>query len=187
MDISPQFRELLSMDVILFVGDRAGYKNFDIAVETVRRRTDTVLVAVGGKSFPEDEQASVSAALEGRFRYYPKLDNSNLNQLYNLALCLLYPSSYEGFGIPALEAMQAGCPVIATDCSSLPEVCGDAGLLVAGITADSFAEKVDQLAAPEFRSAIVGKGLRQAARFSWDRTFSETIDFYRYIHGQKFG
>jgi mannosyltransferase len=187
MDISPQFRELLSMDVILFVGDRAGYKNFDIAVETVRRRTDTVLVAVGGKSFPEDEQASVSAALEGRFRYYPKLDNSSLNQLYNLALCLLYPSSYEGFGIPALEAMQAGCPVIATDCSSLPEVCGDAGLMVEEVSAEYFAEKLRLLDNPEFRAAVIQKGLQQAAKFSWDGTFEETIDFYTHIQAQKFG
>jgi glycosyltransferase involved in cell wall biosynthesis len=184
-DISPDFDELLSKKVILFVGERSGYKNFDIAVETVRRSTD-FLVTVGGKPFAKDEQARIVTALNGRFRHYPKLDNNKLNQLYNLALCLLYPSSYEGFGIPALEAMQAGCPVIAADSSSLPEVCGDAGLMVTEISAEGFVERVAQLANPDFRSQVIERGLRQAALFSWDRTFSETIDFYEQIRKQKF-
>lgn len=186
-DISPEFGGLLTRNVILFVGERSGYKNFKIAVETVRRCKDAVLVAVGGKPFTGDEQARVGAALEGRFQHFTKLDNYKLNQLYNLALCLLYPSSYEGFGIPALEAMQAGCPVVATNCSSLPEVCGDAGLMVAEISPECFAEKIKQLANPTFRDDVVQRGLQQAARFSWDRTFRETMEFYQYIQARKYG
>ncbi|MDR3580291.1 MAG: glycosyltransferase family 1 protein [Oryzomonas sp.] len=185
--ISSEFDGLLGKNVILFVGDRSGYKNFDIAVETARRVKDSTLVAVGGKPFTSDEQARVDAAMEGRFRHFAKLDNDRLNQLYNLALCLLYPSSYEGFGIPVLEAMQAGCPVVATNCSSLPEVCGDAGLMVTEISPKSFAEKIGQLANPTFRDEVVQRGLQQSAKFSWDHTFSETIEFYKAIHAQKCG
>jgi len=186
-EISPEFTDLLAKKVILFVGERSSYKNFNIAVETVLRLKDAVLVAVGGKPFAGDELTRVNMVLAGRFRFYPKLDNYRLNQLYNLAFCLLYPSSYEGFGIPALEAMQAGCPVVSTDCSALPEVCGDAGLMVAEISPQCFAGKIEQLANPEFRDAVVQRGLLQSERFSWDHTFRETIGFYHYIHEQKNG
>ena len=186
-DISPMFRELLREKIILFVGERSGYKKFDVAVETVRNCKDTFLVSVGGQPFAAKDLAQVEVALEGRFRHFTCLDSTQLNQLYNMALCLLYPSSYEGFGIPALEAMQAGCPVVAANCSSLPEVCGDAGIMVTEISAQSFAEKIGQLTNSQFRDDVVQRGLRQSAKFSWDRTFRETIDFYSVIHAQKCG
>ena len=186
-DISAEFLGLLDREIILYVGDRSGYKNFDIAVETVQRFKDAVLVAVGGRPFTKNELTRVDTALKGRFSHFATLDNIRLNQLYNMALCLLYPSSYEGFGIPALEAMQAGCPVVAANCSSLPEVCGDAGIMVTEISAESFAEKIEQLTNSQFRDEVVQRGLRQSAKFSWDRTFRETIELYTVIHALKCG
>jgi glycosyltransferase involved in cell wall biosynthesis len=186
-DISPLFLELLGMKVILFVGERARYKNFDIAVETVRGCKDFLLVAVGGRPFAGKELSQLEASLEGRFRHFSGLDNSQLNQLYNLAFCLLYPSTYEGFGIPVLEAMQAGCPVVAANRSSLPEVCGDAGLMVNELSPSCFAETIRSLDNRTFRDEVVQRGVLQAAKFSWDRTFRETMEFYEYIHERKHG
>ncbi|RII29447.1 MAG: glycosyltransferase [Geobacter sp.] len=184
-DIAPEFSELLDRKVILYVGDRSGYKNFVIALETVHHCKDATLVAVGGRSFANDELTHINKLLNGRFQHYATLDNTKLNQLYNLAFCLLYPSSYEGFGIPALEAMQAGCPVVAANCSSLPEVCGSAGIMVAEISVECFVENIGRLTNPLFREDIVHRGLQQAERFSWDHTFDETMEFYRHIHANK--
>jgi glycosyltransferase involved in cell wall biosynthesis len=186
-DISAEFLGLMGREIILYIGDRSGYKNFDIAVETVQHCKDAMLVAVGGGPFAKNESTRVETALKGRFSHFASLDNSRLNQLYNMALCLLYPSSYEGFGIPALEAMQAGCPVVAANCSSLPEVCGEAGIMVTEISAESFAEKIGQLTNSQFRDDVVQRGLRQSEKFSWDRAFRETIEFYTVIHAQKCG
>jgi len=186
-DISPEFSELLGKKIILFVGDRSGYKNFNIALEAVYHSKDAMLVAVGGRPFTNGESMHAATRLDGRFRHYAKLNNTELNQLYNLAFCLLYPSDYEGFGIPALEAMQAGCPVVAANSSSLPEVCGNAGIMATKISAECFAENIRHLANPLFRKDIVHRGLHQAEKFSWDRTFNETMAFYRHIHANKRG
>jgi glycosyltransferase involved in cell wall biosynthesis len=186
-DISPMFRDLLGKNVILFVGERAGYKKFDVAVETVRSCKGAFLVTVGGQPFAEKELAQIEASMEGRFRHYSGLNNAQLNQIYNLAFCLLYPSTYEGFGIPVIEAMQAGCPVVVANRSSLPEVCGDACLMVNELSPHGFADKIKELNNRSFRDEVVQRGLQQAAKFSWDRTFRETFEFYKYIHSQTIG
>jgi glycosyltransferase involved in cell wall biosynthesis len=99
-----------------------------------------------------------------------------LADLYSAAACLVFPSRYEGFGLPCLEAMACGCPVVAYRNSSIPEVVGDAGILVADGEAEALGEAVGEvLRDPErWRRA----GLARARRFSWERTASETIRAY---------
>jgi mannosyltransferase len=106
--------------------------------------------------------------------------------LYNHAWCLLYPSAYEGFGFPPGEAMKAGCPVVTTNVTSMPEVVGNAGLLTDEITATAFTEKILQLENLTYRQQIITAGLAQAQLFTWEKSVRETILFYQDCWNNKF-
>lgn len=180
------FEHLLTQRFVLFVGDRSPYKNFDKAVNVVKSFPDLSLVVVGGKPFSESEQRLLDG-LGNRFYSVRGVSGEALNWLYNRAFCLLYPSSYEGFGIPVIEAMKAGCPVVSTKFSSIPEVAGDAALLVKDITVDFLCTEVNKLNDDVFRHELVEKGFKQAVKFSWDKCFEETMDFYEEVWQREFG
>lgn len=98
---------------------------------------------------------------------------------YNTADIFIYPSLYEGFGLPVLEAMQCGCPVIVSNISSLPEITGDAGLLVSPLDTEGIAEAIVKiLGNKELRYSMKQKGIEQAKKFSWEKTAKETIEVY---------
>jgi glycosyltransferase involved in cell wall biosynthesis len=172
---------------ILFVGFRKHYKNFSIAVEVLKKLNSYKLVIVGGGLLSKDELIMLDNELPGRYIYLGNIGINELNILYNCAFCLLYPSSYEGFGIPILEAMQAGCPAVTTDRSSIPEVCGTAGLMVNRIDSSEFTKKIIELENISFRRKIVEAGLKQSHKFSWDKVFNETIEFYKEVYERKTG
>ncbi len=99
---------------------------------------------------------------------------------YNAAEVFVYPSLYEGFGLPPLEAMACGTPVVASNAASLPEVVGDGGILVDPFDPDAMAEALSMLLSnPEERERLKGKGLRQAQKFSWEQMARETVNIYR--------
>ncbi|HHQ4724711.1 TPA: glycosyltransferase family 4 protein [Aeromonas veronii] len=164
-----------SQDVV-FVGARSGYKNFTLAVESVATVPNLQLKIVGGGKLSEDEKKHLDAYLPNRYQWLGRLSDEELNQTYNQAYALLYPSSYEGFGIPVIEAMRAGCPVIAVNVSSIPEVAGDAAILVNEPTVAAFSDALIKL--PAMRKQLIMSGLAQAAKFSWDRCFEETLVVY---------
>jgi mannosyltransferase len=163
---------------LLFVGDRSPYKNFDKFIELGFQLDEYDLVVVGGKPISDVENKKIST-IKNRFYHFRGVTTEVLNLLYNGAFCLVYPSSYEGFGIPVLEAMRAGCPVVSTNLSSIPEVAGDAALLVDEVCVDKLAEKIRQLESPNLRDDIIQKGFNQAGKFSWDKCFAETYAFYQ--------
>jgi glycosyltransferase involved in cell wall biosynthesis len=170
--------EGLNRKYILFVGARDYYKNFNIALEVVSKLDGFDLVVVGGGEFSKKEIATLEASIQSRYFHFLGLDNEKLNILYNNAELLIYPSAYEGFGIPILEAMRAGCPVVATKSSSIPEVSNGAALEVEKINVDSFLNKINLLNDRKFKDILCQKGFDNAKRFSWDKCYQETHSFY---------
>ena len=162
----------------LFVGQRGRYKNFGLAVAALRLLPDWELHCVGGPSFGRHELAGCDAQLRSRIRHLGALSTAELNRQYNQAACLLYPSSYEGFGIPVVEAMRAGCPVVSIACDAVVEVGGDA-LTIAEAEPASVAAAMRSMLEPARRDALRSRGLVLAKRFSWDDSFRAYLRIYR--------
>ncbi len=168
---------------VLYIGLRAKHKNFETAVKSVSKLKDCRLTVVGGGELNSCERRLLSNYLKERFEHKHFVSTENLNRLYNRALCLLYPSNYEGFGIPLLEAMAAGCPVICSDKASIPEIVGDAAIKISGNNPAEYCEALGTLTKRDsLYSNLVQKGLLQAKKFSWDSTFEKTCDVYRKVH-----
>lgn len=165
---------------MLFVGQRAGYKNFRLALQALESLPDLELHCVGSGDLQPEEFAGISEATRARVRYLGFVDDEQLNALYNDAYCLLYPSAYEGFGIPVLEAMKAGCPVVSVDCKAVVEVGGPA-LLVSQDASDPLAlvDAIRQLESSSRRTELQDMGIERSSQFSWDRCFEQTLDVYR--------
>ena len=107
------------------------------------------------------------------------VSDEDLADLYAAATCLLFPSRYEGFGLPVLQAMACGCPVVAYRNSSLPEVMGEAGVLVDDGDAEAMGKEAAMLAEPSRRQEAAAAGLKRAASFTWQGTARATIAAYR--------
>ena len=167
---------------VLFVGSRLGYKNFPQAVAGMRLVRDCALVMVGGGALTSEETALLERELPGRYEHRGVVSTEDLNALYNGAVCLLYPSAYEGFGIPPIEAMQAGCPFVALSVSSLPEVAGPAGILLETADARAIADAIEACASSR-RAELRRLGFEQARNFSWRQTYEKTASIYRSLLG----
>lgn len=163
---------------VLFVGAREGYKRFDLAVDAMRPLTGLRLGIVGA-ALSDEERGQLTAKLGDRWIAFGSVSNEELRQVYSNAYAFIFPSDYEGFGLPLLEAMACGCPVVAADRSSFPEVVGAAGLLAEEQTADAYSALIARLEASALRSDLIARGFERAALFGWDKTFASTAAFYR--------
>lgn len=163
-------------DYFLFVGNRSGYKNFSAVIGPISE-CGFELKIVGPALTQEEKELMESNKL--RYTYCGRVSDEELNMLYNEAFCFIYPSLYEGFGLPVLEAQMAGCPVLAVNTSSLPEIIGDRNLLLDSVTSDTLREKIPLLRDPQSRKGIIENGLANAARFSWDRMTEEYLMLYQ--------
>lgn len=137
------------------------------------------LVIVGRKGWNCDDILGYMSELEGAVCFPGYVSDEELVALYQMANCLVFPSLYEGFGLPVVEAMMAGCPVITSTTSSLPEVAGDAALLVDPLDAEEISKAMRRLLQDEgLRNHMKQDGATWVSRFSWERTARMTRDVY---------
>lgn len=168
----------------LYVGTLEPRKNITVLLHAFAALEDkeTVLVLAGAKGWMYEQILSLITELgiESRVKMLGYVENADLPVLYTEAQVFVYPSLFEGFGLPVLEAMQCGTPVITTNVSSLPEVAGTAALLFAPDDVAALAGALQQvLSTPGVREEMRGRSLEQASRFSWRRTAELTAEAYQ--------
>jgi mannosyltransferase len=164
----------------LFVGARDEYKNFRFVVDSLQETS--LKLAVCGKPLTPEEKQDLDCKLgPSRYKVYENIDNEELNRLYNSVYCLAYPSSYEGFGIPVIEAQRAGCPVIAMNASSIPEIIGETPLLIPSLDKETFIGRLKILHSETKRKEIIEHGLTNSLRFSWQKTSGEYMSLYNNV------
>lgn len=170
---------------VVFIGAREGYKNFEMCVSALQYIPEIKLIVVGGGRFTDSELRLLDDKIPHRYEHTGFISESELESIYQNALALVYPSFYEGFGIPVIEAMKCGCPVIASKSSSVQEIAGDAAVLIENITAEKITQNLIKLRDPVVRRRIITLGLANAERFSWNKMALETLDFYNSVRGKK--
>jgi glycosyltransferase involved in cell wall biosynthesis len=169
---------------LLFVGERARYKNFEVAVEAMRLLPNYDLVTVGGPSWGPGDAALVKRiGVTNQVHAIGRVTESMLPLWYSGAHALLYLSSYEGFGLPVLEAAMCRCPVVAAHASSIPEVHGYPSFLLRELTATGVQSQVERLEEPAFRAELVHMCGAHASRFTWDRCWAQTQQVYSSARG----
>lgn len=163
---------------LLYIGHRTDYKNFNFSIDLVQDLPPRFRLAIVGNPLLEQELKDLQIKLGDRYLYLGNISNYQLNLIYNLSFCLLYPSSYEGFGIPILEAYRAGCVVIAQQVSSIPEIFSDKNFLASGLNINEFKNKVLALENSNLRADMTLAGYNKSLAFSWDKCFKELNEFY---------
>ncbi|WP_026669525.1 glycosyltransferase family 4 protein [Butyrivibrio sp. AE3006] len=169
---------------ILFVGNRFHYKNYAKFFEAIKplliEYEDLYLVSLGGGTFTKDE-----ITMHGEMNkkvIHMDVDDDILNYAYSNAVCFVFPSLYEGFGIPVLEAFSCGCPVVLSNTSSLPEVGGDAVIYINPEETTSICNGVKSLLENEkFRQELVRRGAEQLVKFDWENTAEQTLECYKKV------
>jgi glycosyltransferase involved in cell wall biosynthesis len=157
---------------LLTLGTREPRKNLRRVIEAFSRLhlPDVMLVIVGKFGWGEDIRPVENVIIAG---YLP---NEDLPSVYSNAEAFVYPTLYEGFGLPVLEAMSCGVPVVTSNVSSLPEVAGDAAILVDPNDSDAITSGIRQVL--KDKDKLILKGYKQASKFSWEKTARQTLEVY---------
>lgn len=170
---------------LLYVGNRGGYKNFGTLLKAfssspILREFD--LVAFGGPPLLPGEWEEIKRlGITDRVRFESGSDR-DLAERYRAAAAFVYPSMYEGFGIPPLEAMSHGCPVVCSNAGSIPEVVGDGGVYFDPNNSDELRSTLERVATTEtFQENLRVRGYQRITEFSWDRCAEATAKVYREI------
>ena len=174
---------------LLYVGERSrGYKNFaglfDAYRSSPRLNAEFDLLCIGHAPLgPVESRFIAAAGLTGKVHQLFASDRA-LAALYRHSACFVYPSTYEGFGIPPLEAMGAGCPVVALRLASMPEVCGDAVCYAEGAGGEALAKAIEAVVFDTaYADSLRAAGHHRALQFSWRRTAELTAQIYRQLAG----
>lgn len=182
--INSQEVPLISEPYILFVGSRWAYKNFDQYLESVYDlliSNDIKLVCAGGGAFTQAEHRMFKALnIIDRVQYF-SVNDKILANLYSNAVFFVFPSLYEGFGLPVLEAFGCSCPILLSNAGSLPEVGNDAVLYMDGNNKDDMRNNTELLLNDGMlRKNLVQKGLVRNEYFSWEKTVIQTEKIYQH-------
>jgi len=178
--------------VMLFPGAPIGRKNLDGVLRAMAAAADGSALAgvkldISGaraQDFPEHSRQIRSLGLEGRVRWLGSVPFAELPAVYCAATLVVYPSLYEGFGFPPLEAMAVGTPVVASDRGSLPEVLGDAAVLIDPATPRALAQALEGLLTnSDLRRKLKDKGMTRARQFTWEKCAARTVEAYREVLG----
>ena len=173
---------------VLYFGSNKPHKNLTRLIQAwnLQRSAagvgDSVLVIAGHwePRYAEAKRLVEALGLKDRVIFIGAVDEADLPALYSGARLFVFPSLYEGFGLPVLEAMACGTPVVYSASSSLPEVAGDAGLTFDPGDVEALATTIQRvLANPDLRVHLRQRGLERAAQFTWDRTARATLEVYR--------
>jgi glycosyltransferase involved in cell wall biosynthesis len=175
----------------LYVGDATPNKNLPTLTKAILRTT-IPLVMVGktltdesvdiSNAWAKDIQEIRQQAKSNKIYLLGFVPDEDLVALYNLASVFVMPSLYEGFGLPVLEAMQCGCPVVASDRGSLREVAGTAAYIIDPTDAEAIAHAIQKVKGDkQFAKKLSHSGLEQAKKFSWKKTASQTIAIYKQV------
>lgn len=168
--------------VVLHVGSTVDRKNVPLVIQTVarlRQQTDTYLLQVGGRFSAEQEQLIERLDVRRAVRSVASADDTTLRRAYRAADVLLFPSLYEGFGFPVLEAFASGLPVVTSGAGGLKEVAGDAALVVEGRDPAAYVHALERLDDPDERDDMIQKGWERARQFTWQRTAAMTAEIYK--------
>ncbi len=167
---------------ILYVGNRGLYKNFIPFLKSISSlliENDIQLVCAGGKAFTEEERKIIDQFHVKEYLKQIPVNDTNLAVLYKNALAFVFPSLYEGFGIPILEAFACNCPCILSNTSSLPEVARDAAIYMDPYDPKSMHDAVMSIVAnTSIRNELTIKGSVRLKSFSWEKHVSEMIEIY---------
>lgn len=159
----------ISKPYFLLVGWRTAYKNtafFLKAYYQLTNKSDFDIICIGGDSVLEPEFTHYA---QNRTIHLQRISDDELKEAYSGAVALIYPSLYEGFGMPIIEAMACGCPVITCFCGSIPEVAGQAALYVKEFDVEDFVKLLVKVQQPEVRQSLITAGLEQAKKFTWQK------------------
>lgn len=175
----------LDPPIILYVGSEAPRKNVETllhAVYKIKKQTqDIILVRIGAQGKKSRELAA-NLNLEKNILYFKNVPEEALAKFYSAADLFFFPSLYEGFGLPALEALKSGCPLIASNATSLPEITEEAALLHHPLNVDAFVASIEKiLSNKSIRDEYRSKGIERAKHFSWENSARKTLEIYKKI------
>lgn len=172
---------------LMTMGAISPRKNLNAVVAALEKLCDEIphhLVHVGIPHWDSDDFFTKlkSSKIAHKVHLPGYLDDAEVNALYRQATAYIFPSLFEGFGLPILEAMACGCPVITSDRSSMPEIAGDAALLIDPTSSTQMTEAIQNIAtSTELQKELKLKGLKRAQQFSWKRCAYETFECYKHI------
>ena len=184
-------RYLLNGAFILYAGNIKPHKNVDRLIEAYsilrRRGVEHAQLVIAGEEiskYPSLRRLVHRFQLHQHVRFFGFVPEATLAALYRLASVFVFPSLYEGFGLPPLEAMAAGAPVVTSNVSSLPEVVGDAALLIDPMDAGAIAEAMGRvLGDAQLRADLIARGHARVRTFSWDRSVARIREVYDEVGG----
>lgn len=191
---TPEPRSVSARDpaTILYVGNHLPHKNLPFLMRVFacvlagHPGATLVLAGPAGRHTPVVKEAARAAGIRERITWTAPADDAALWDLYARATLLAFPSRYEGFGFPVLEAMTSGLPVVASDATSIPEVAGDAAILLAPDDGEGWTRAILALLSdPARREELARKGLARAAAFSWDETARKTLALHEEVLASK--